>query len=390
MRTTTASTALAASLSLVSSSIVSAGCELEFCVETPTLTPVGDASSPIIDGQVDETNRSSVALLITNPNGRRAICSGTVVAVSGSTGYVLTAAHCVDGSVTAVLEATDWQDCTSQGDPTGCNAAYTPTGWIVHEGYDPATFDNDFAIVTFEGATQATPVTPVVDEPDGLVLGDTVTISGFGRTYAGESDPGAFQSLRHSAQVDVARLSDPWIGLDATLGPTACFGDSGGPAYATIGGRTRVVGVASNADGRCEVLSNYSRVSLVYDSFIAPNLPEECVDCGAGGAGGAGGGAGTGGGEGGGGSSGDGGAGGSSSDGGSSSSGAGSTGEGASSSSGGGSDDEFTYETTCRPATLGCAISELEESRTSRSSGWLAASAAILVALRRSRRTRAR
>lgn len=276
MRTTTSTL-----LALGALALLSAGCELELCL--PNASPLAQTAAPIVGGTVDTQNRATVALLLTNGNGSRGICSGSVVAVEGSKGYVLTAAHCVQGTVDKVFDATDWIDCTSQGDASKCNAEYTPSGWKAHPSYDPETLANDYAIVVFDGASASTPIVPVDDGPDALVTGTTIEISGFGRTYSGADDPSKFQTKRHRTDALISSLSDRWIRIDGSTGKTACFGDSGGPAYAEVDGVRRVVGVASNADGQCAQVSNYSRVSDAYASFIAPNLPTPCDDCGAGG-----------------------------------------------------------------------------------------------------------
>ncbi|NUO50984.1 MAG: trypsin-like serine protease [Polyangiaceae bacterium] len=250
------------------------GCQFELCPRDEP-EPDAAAASPIVGGSVDSAHRSTVALLLTKQDGATAICSGTMIATSGSFGYVLTAAHCVTGTVDQVFDAVDWRDCTGAGDASKCNAKYTPVSWKAHPSYDPTTFENDFGLVLVEGASPSTPFTPAVEQSDGLSAGSTLDLSGYGRTYSGENVPnaGTFNYLRNHVVVAAATLTSEWISIDATTGRTACFGDSGGPAYARVGGELRVVGVASNADQSCEIVANYGRVSDVYDSFIAPSLP---------------------------------------------------------------------------------------------------------------------
>ncbi len=250
------------------------GCQFELCPREDA-EPGASAASPIVGGSVDSTNRSTVALLLTKPDGATALCSGTMIATSGSLGYVLTAAHCVTGTVDHVYDAVDWRDCTAAGDTSKCSAEYAPVAWKAHPSYDPVTFANDFAIVLVEGAGPSTPVTPAADAADGLAPGSFLDLSGYGRTYSGANVPDAeaFNYLRNHVVATVAALTSGWISIDATLGRTACFGDSGGPAYAHVGAGLRVVGVASNADQNCEIVANYGRVSAVYESFIAPLLP---------------------------------------------------------------------------------------------------------------------
>jgi MYXO-CTERM domain-containing protein len=88
-------------------------------------------------------------------------------------------------------------------------------------------------------------------------------------------------------EVPVASAGAAYLRFDASTGKTACFGDSGGPAYAVVGGALRVAGVASTADAECAHVATYRRVSDVYTSFIAPIISASppCETCGDGGAG---------------------------------------------------------------------------------------------------------
>jgi hypothetical protein len=258
------------------------GCKYDVCFDPSAIESgtVGATKSPIIGGNVDGTNKSTVALLITRSDGKHALCSGTVIATHGTTGYVLTAAHCVTGSVDAIYEATDWVSCTAAGDSSLCEAKYAPIAWQAHPAYDPSTLADDFGVVTFEGATSATTVTPAVEGADGVTSGELVEISGYGRTYAGPNDPSQYQTLRNHATLAVNVVTPAWLSFDATQGKTACFGDSGGPTYAMVGGHRRVVGVASAADANCAQVAVYGRVSSVYEDFIKPIIAPAIVgDC---------------------------------------------------------------------------------------------------------------
>ncbi len=332
---------------------VTPACELEICPTDAGGEGAGVAATQdgIIGGAVDDQNRSTVALLFTREDGATGLCSGTVVATAGSLGYVLTAAHCVQGEMTHVYEATDWRDCAVEPPGAACGAAYQPISWHAHPAYDPQTFSADVAMVVFEGATPATAVTPMVEGADDVAVGDLVTLSGYGRTYSGPHVPDAFQTLRNRVDVNVASELPTHLRFDGTTGKTACFGDSGGPAYADVGGARRVVGVASTGDAMCEKVATYARVSAYYEDFLAPLLPPPgCRDCGGGGA-----------------PSGEGGAGGSTSEGGGGSADGG-AGAGGTSAEGGasgegsappGDDTEPTAPTLdrCIPLELRCSVS---------------------------------
>lgn len=262
-----------------------AGCELEICPTdgaADAAEVVSTSDQAIIGGSVDTVHHATVALLFTTPEGGHGLCSGTIIAKQGDVGYVLTAAHCVQGVIDHVYEAVDWRDCAGLGDPSGCRASYTPVTWEAHPDYDDTVYTDDFAVVTFSGATAATPVVPAVDTPDGLGLGDAVVLSGYGRTYAGEANGTPTQTVRHQVSVTIASEGPAYLRFDASTGKTACFGDSGGPAYGVVGGAARVVGVASTADANCQYVATYRRVADVYEAFIGPivEAPDPCPGCG--------------------------------------------------------------------------------------------------------------
>src|SRR6218665_2503715 len=61
----------------------------------PEATEGNDA--PIISGTPDTTHHATIAVGESFGNQYGIFCSGTIIARNGSTGYALTAAHCVEG-----------------------------------------------------------------------------------------------------------------------------------------------------------------------------------------------------------------------------------------------------------------------------------------------------
>jgi len=249
-----------------------AGCDPALCLDPDAVAQaLGSAGQPIVGGSVDSTSRSTVALLLSYEDGGRGLCSGSLIARQGSRAYVLTAAHCVQDAVEHVYEAVDWRDCEAGGDASKCFASFTPVSWQAHPGYNDQTLENDFAIVVVEGASESTSVTPAATSDASIAVGQVLQLSGYGRTYAGpDDDDAAFNSVRHKVSVELDVKTSNWLSVDATTGMTACFGDSGGPAFAHVDGALVVAGVASNADANCAQVANYARVALVYEGFIAP------------------------------------------------------------------------------------------------------------------------
>lgn len=256
---------------------------------------VGHDGQPIIGGTADNVNHATVALA---PQGSEAICSGTIIAKNGSTGYVLTAAHCIKGDphaagfpanapppIAVVLQANDYINCfQGQGNPALCDAVYSVTGVQVHPGFPTSQIPqsqsivDDFAIITFAGANSGTPVVPPASS-DGLGVGQNLELSGYGLT----SYPNGFTTQRRHVTTPVSQLFGLQIVFDQTNGKGSCNGDSGGPAYKVIGGQQQVVGVTSFGDQGCTQIGVYGRVQAVYNDFIAPIIGgavmETCDSC---------------------------------------------------------------------------------------------------------------
>lgn len=271
-----------------------AGCELSVCLDKDQiLEAVGSEQSPIIGGDEDVSNRATLALFLTTPAGDRGLCSATSIARQGNVGYALTAAHCVQGTVDYLAMADDIEPCIPMDGDPACPDRYPALAWTAHPAYDPSTLAYDVAVVSFvieDGIQQAPPIVPIALPDDGLEEGDVVELSGFGQISQGAKGTVPFQTQRNHVEAAIETLTDRVIRFDASLGKTSCFGDSGGPAYSTIGGVRRVVGVASSSDAECRFFGNYVRVSKVADDFIAPILAACDGPCeGTGGASGVGG-----------------------------------------------------------------------------------------------------
>jgi hypothetical protein len=257
--------------------LVPMGCSFELCIDEHVVREqLAEAGSPIIGGEPDLENDATLALLLTNDDGSRALCSASMIHRRGAVGYALTAAHCVQGTVDDVLLTRDIAPCLS-GQP--CGVRYQPIDWRAHPGYIEQYLRNDVAVVRFAiGDAPAPPVVPPAEEDDGVVDGDPIELSGFGQVQPGASGTVPFQTRRNHVHVTVASSTTKLLRIDASTGKTACFGDSGGPAYASS--PRRVVGVASSSDAECRFFAHYQRVGAFMEGFIRPILLEDCVDCG--------------------------------------------------------------------------------------------------------------
>jgi hypothetical protein len=216
---------------------------------------LGTTGAPIVNGTPDTTHDAVVAVFDSATSSQ---CSGTVIAVSGTSGVVLTAAHCLPA------------DTVVMGDDYFAPSAivYDVIDSLGHPQWNPTDPDAgyDFALLRFAGADGATPVIPALTPAeDQLAIGMQLLEVGYGVT----APIGGENTLRRAFTGTIADLSSLLIEFSSTSGGT-CAGDSGGPAL-TIG-TERVAGVTSLGDVGCNIYSLKGRVSVVYDGFIAPFL----------------------------------------------------------------------------------------------------------------------
>lgn len=109
--------------------------------------------------------------------------------------YVMTASHCVEGSLAADIDVVvggyDAEDSTS-------GVRYKVSQIYIHENYDPIEVNNDIAILELETAiTNVPPIKPLPPELEStLEIGDILTVMGWGNmSVEGESYPTILQEV---------------------------------------------------------------------------------------------------------------------------------------------------------------------------------------------------
>lgn len=201
----------------------------------------------ILNGELDTTNQAIGVWL----HGSK--CSGVMIARVGSTGWVLTAALCVNGILGQFNEGNDHNSPVR---------TYTVVEAIVHPDY-ATTPSKNFALLRVSGVDASTPtLSPLAPFEDHVTTGTTVTLSGYGLTESGDT------SWRHSGLVDLTTVSP----TEFVSGPSvyAGSGDSGGAAIVSAPGEPRLAGIITHSDSA--TYTACSRVSAVYIGFLVENI----------------------------------------------------------------------------------------------------------------------
>jgi V8-like Glu-specific endopeptidase len=217
---------------------------------SPSL-PVDSRVAAITNGTNDDTDAGVVAFV----QGQTLICTATLVAPR----VLLTAAHCLpDGGMPLAYFG------IAPGDG-GPELAITAVRR--HPAFDATTLQNDVAMALLDsaappGATSwPLPAVPL----DDSAVGTTLRLVGFGRTAAGDTSA----PRKREGTTTLASLTA--TELDFAPSPSqTCEGDSGGPAFATVGGVEAIVGVTSSGDASCAAMARDMRVDAYAATFIAP------------------------------------------------------------------------------------------------------------------------
>jgi V8-like Glu-specific endopeptidase len=171
------------------------------------------------------------------------LCTGTLIGQR----TVLTAAHCLEGASSAKFTL-------------GQNV-YAASQMIGHPSYDPQAVTHDVALLVL--SKNVVGVSPMQLATHPPVIGESITLVGFGDTASGADNAGT----KRVASNKVAWLGSQTFSFSGSSGSqgNVCQGDSGGPSFRALGGVEYCLGIHSTASAVCGAEGNDVRV----DAFFA-------------------------------------------------------------------------------------------------------------------------
>merc|ERR1719422_2964349 len=242
--------------------------------EAPTTTTESSSScscgqvnrgTRIVGGQETEVNEYPWQVGLVSSWGTSPWCGGSLI----SNQYVMTAAHCTEGS-----SPSDIRVLLGEHDISDAENYIVPISQIIdHPNYNFPF--NDYSIlkltspITFSETISPICLPAITSEQ---YVGVLATVTGWGRLSSGGSSPNVLQEVdvtvlsNADCKNSYSEISEVHI-CAADNGKDSCQGDSGGPLIAPENGRYALIGVVSYGIGcaQPDYPGVYARVTTVKD-----------------------------------------------------------------------------------------------------------------------------
>lgn len=226
---------------------------------------------------------------IVSHSSNRSYCGASYI----GNGYVLTAAHCVDGDAPSQIAVKIGGVIYNGTDGVRENVSEIH----IHPSYNSINLDNDIALLKLASIPQGAVPVEIADGSlsQYAVVGDWLTVAGLGRTSEGGSSPSVLQ------EVDVPLISDATCrqagGSYSNVGAVSfcagvpeggidsCQGDSGGPIVINRSGVITQLGIVSwgigcARPGKYGVYSDIAALRSFVNQVTGSNPPSETVSVG--------------------------------------------------------------------------------------------------------------
>jgi V8-like Glu-specific endopeptidase len=199
---------------------------------------IGTLPQPILYGEPSHSAPFLGALL---DGAGTMICSAVLLEQR----IAITAAHCLESDNTSSEKHLFFGDDISADGMRIPVAVESP-----YPFYDEHTGYGDLALLLLSGDVEEVPAVPSYLPLTRLIIDRSVRVIGFGR------DQGGAQGRKRERQEPILDLERDSF----TLGPTICFGDSGGAALLEIDGESLLVGVTASTGTGCQGVSRFTRI----------------------------------------------------------------------------------------------------------------------------------
>jgi secreted trypsin-like serine protease len=217
--------------------------------------PIGDEDDSIVGGTTDNADPAVNLIFIHQPAATSGfICSGTIVGPS----TILTAAHCVDPA--SVGPGNTWDILPGTIPDGSVRLATTDVDWDRAFNVNNLGAGHDIGVIHLAAPSTVAPL--AINRSHTLGTG-SVRIVGYGTNTHQNTGSGT----KRTATTSITAQSNILVQI-GTSNRQTCHGDSGGPAFQTIGGQSVIIGVTSFGSDRATTVCFGGGVDTRVDAYL--------------------------------------------------------------------------------------------------------------------------